>query len=428
MTRATWLHDVMAEQTELLFREQALVSVRQRWFGPVTLVTPPSMRLAVSVACLVIAMLGTAVASIQIPDRVRTIGVLMPADGLLKVKAPRSGRVEHLPVANGDGVRQGQVLLRLSGSQRAPEREPEPAVRIESLRRELRLLDDAVERQAGLAETSERLTRRRLGLTGQRVAAAQAEVRTRIKQATITAARADRIGRLAAANAIAEDAAEDSVAAVLLTEAARLAAEQRVLALRDERLRIEQQLAQDRDGLARIMLDYGTRREALLRQIAVSELQSAVEITSPGIGVVSGLTARVGEDIAAGDVLMTVYAPDSRLEAQLFVSPDNAGMISVGQRVELQLKAYPHQLFGTLGAVVTSISDVVLAPDEVDANLLLTGPVFVVRARLGHGAIRAGKRSWPLPPGTSFQADLVRARWPLYRWLLRSVSGDTTRS
>lgn len=418
----------MAEQTEPLFREQALVSVRQRWFGPVTLVTPPSMRLAVSVACLVIAMLGTAVASIQIPDRVRTIGVLMPADGLLKVKAPRSGRVEHLPVANGDGVRQGQVLLRLSGSQRAPEREPEPAARIESLRRELRLLDDAVERQAGLAETSERLTRRRLGLTGQRVAAAQAEVRTRIKQATITAARADRIGRLAAANAIAEDAAEDSVAAVLLTEAARLAAEQRVLALRDERLRIEQQLAQDRDGLARIMLDYGTRREALLRQIAVSELQSAVEITSPGSGVVSGLTARVGEDIAAGDVLMTVYAPDSRLEAQLFVSPDNAGMISVGQRVELQLKAYPHQLFGTLGAVVTSISDVVLAPDEVDANLLLTGPVFVVRARLGHGAIRAGKRSWPLPPGTSFQADLVRARWPLYRWLLRSVSGDTSRS
>lgn len=418
----------MAEQTEPLFREQALVSVRQRWFGPVTLVTPPSMRLAVSVACLVIAMLGTAVASIQIPDRVRTIGVLMPADGLLKVKAPRSGRVEHLPVANGDGVRPGQVLLRLSGSQRAPEREPEPAARIESLRRELRLLEDAVERQAGLAETSERLTRRRLGLTGQRVAAAQAEVRTRIKQATITAARADRIGRLAAANAIAEDAAEDSVAAVLLTEAARLAAEQRVLALRDERLRIEQQLAQDRDGLARIMLDYGTRREALLRQIAVSELQSAVEITSPGSGVVSGLTARVGEDIAAGDVLMTVYAPDSRLEAQLFVSPDNAGMISVGQRVELQLKAYPHQLFGTLGAVVTSISDVVLAPDEVDANLLLTGPVFVVRARLGHGAIRAGERSWPLPPGTSFQADLVRARWPLYRWLLRSVSGDTTRS
>jgi membrane fusion protein len=125
---------------------------------------------------------------------------------------------------------------------------------------------------------------------------------------------------------------------------------------------------------------------------------------------------------------MTVYAPESRLEARLFLSPDNAGMISVGQQVELQLKAYPHQVFGTQSAVVTSISNVVLAPDEVDVDLLLAGPVFVVRARLRQGAIRVGKRSWTLPPGTSFQADLVRARWPLYRWLFRSVSGDSSRS
>jgi membrane fusion protein len=174
--------------------------------------------------------------------------------------------------------------------------------------------------------------------------------------------------------------------------------------------------------------DAGGRREALLRQIAASELQYALEVTAPGGGIVSGLTVRAGEDVGAGDVLMTVYAPESRLEARLFLSPDNAGMISVGQRVELQLKAYPHQLFGTQSAVVTSISDVALAPDEVDADLLLKGPVFVVRARLRHSAIQAGPRSWPLPPGTAFQADLVRTRWPLYRWLLRSLSGGAARS
>jgi membrane fusion protein len=409
----------MTEPTKQLFRERALASVRQRWFGPVTLVTPPSMLLVISVACLVIVMLGTAVASIQIPDRVRTYGVLMPAEGLLKVKAPRSGRVERLPVANGDSVRQGQVLLRLSGSQRAPGREPELTARIESLGRELRLLDEAVDRQPGLADARERLNRRRLRLTEERIAAAQAEVRTRGEKASIVAARAERIGRLAVANAIADDAAEDSVAAVLVSRAAKLATEQRVLALQDERLRIEQQLAQERDGF---------RREALLRQIAASELQSALEVTSPGDGLVTGLTVRVGEDVAVGEVLMTVYAPESRLEARLFLSPDNAGMISVGQQVELQLKAYPHQVFGTQSAVVTSISNVVLAPDEVDVDLLLAGPVFVVRARLRQGAIRVGKRSWTLPPGTSFQADLVRARWPLYRWLFRSVSGDSSRS
>ena len=135
-----------------------------------------------------------------------------------------------------------------------------------------------------------------------------------------------------------------------------------------------------------------------------------------------------GEDVAAGAVLMTVYAPESRLEARLFLSPGNAGVIAVGQRVELQLQAYPHQLFGTQSAVVTAISTIVLPPEQVDADVPVKGPVFVVRARLRQARIQAGSRSWSLPPGTSFQADLVRARWPLYRWLLRSVSGDPARS
>ena len=418
----------MTARTTPLFRKQALVSTRQRWFGPVRVVMPPSTLFTISLACLVVTLLGTAVVSIEIPDRVRTYGVLLPAEGLLKVKAPRAGRVERLPVANGDSVTPGQVLLRLSGSQRAPGREPEPAARIGSLGRELRLLDESMDRLADLAGSRERLTRRRLRLVGKRIEAAEAEVQARQEQTDILAARADRIGQLAARNAIAADAAKDSVAGVLVSRAANLAAQQRVLALQDDRLAIEQQLAQDRDNVALMRRESGARRESLLRQIAASELQSAVEVTAPGGGIVSGLAVRAGEHVAAGDVLMTVYAPESRLEARLFLNPDNAGMIAVGQRVELQLQAYPHQLFGTRSAVVSAISTIVLPPDQIDTDLPVKGPVFVVRARLAQAPMQADSRSWPLPPGTTFQADLVRARWPLYRWLLRSVSGDPVRS
>lgn len=411
-----------------LFRARAVAARRQRWFGPARVAVPPSAAFAIGAATLVIGLLGAAVVSIEIPDRVRTYGVLLPPEGLLKVKAPRAGRVEYLAVANGDSVTPGQVILRLSGGQRAPGREPEPAARIASLQRELRMLEAATERQDELAAARESLNRRRLQLTGERVAAARAEARVREEQADIAAARADRVRQLAVAHAIAEDAVAETAAAVLLSRAANLVARQRVLALQDERLSIEQQLARDGESLAAMRREAGARREALLRQIAASELQSALEITAPGRGLVSGLTVRPGEDVAAGDVVMTLYAPESRLEARLFLSPDNAGMVAVGQRVELQLKAYPHQFFGTRTAVVTAISTVALPPAEIDTDVPLTGPAFVVRARLRHAAIEAGGRRWLLPPGTSFEADLVRARWPLYRWLLRSVSGDPVRS
>ena len=418
----------MTARSTPLFRDQALDSTRRRWLGPVTVVMPPSTSFVLLLAGAVVVMLGVAVASIEIPDRIRTYGVLLPAEGLLKVRAPRAGRVEGLPVVNGDTVIPGQVLLRLSGSHRAPGREPEPAARISSLRRELQLLDESLERQADLARSRERLSRRRLQTIGKRIEAAKAEARAREDQAAILAARADRVGQLAVRKAVAEDVARDSKAAVLVSRASSLAAEQRVHALQDERLAIEQQLVQEVDRVAALHGEFGLRREALLRQIAASELQSALEVTAPGGGIVSGLTVRRGKDVAAGDVLMTVYAPQSRLEARLFLSPDNAGMVAVGQRVELQFHAYPYQFFGTRSAVVTAISTIVLPPDQVDADLPLTGPVFVVRARLRHARIQAGGRSWPLAPGTSFQADLVRARWPLYRWLLRSASGDPVRS
>ena len=134
-----------------LFREPAVAARRQRWFGPARLAMPPTAAFAIGAASLVIVLLGAAVVSIEIPDRVRTYGVLLPPEGLLKVKAPRAGRVEYLPVANGDGVTPGQVLLRLSGALRAPGREPEPAARIASLHRELQSLEDAALRQAELA-------------------------------------------------------------------------------------------------------------------------------------------------------------------------------------------------------------------------------------------------------------------------------------
>ena len=170
-------------------------------------------------------------------------------------------------------------------------------------------------------------------------------------------------------------------------------------------------------------------RVGVLARLGHDGRDGLVERSQDEVGGSPALEREPGvDDVAAGDVLMTVYAPESRLEARLFLSPDNAGMVAVGQRVELQLRAYPHQYFGTRSAVVTAISTIVLPPGEIDADLPVKGPVFVVRARLRHARIEARSRSWTLPPGTSFQADLVRARWPLYRWVLRSVAGDPARS
>jgi membrane fusion protein len=411
-----------------LFRRQAAASLRRRWFGPVQLLTPPSAPAAIGAAAAAAALLSLAVITIEIPDRVRAVGVLSPVDGLLKVRASRAGRIEQLAVRNGDTVGRHQVLMRISGSQHAPGRAPELAARIASLQRELGLLDEELQREIDAVDERTIFNSKRLDVTKQRIAVAQTELRTREQHAVLSDARAQRFHRLADSRAVAEHLADEFAATALQAAATRELAHQRVLGLQDELLAIEQQLAHDRTLPAILHHRAAIKREAIERQIAAGELLSAVEITAPDAGVVSGVAVRVGEEVAVGSVLMTLHDPASRLEARLFLSPDNAGMISTGQRVELQLKAYPHQLYGTRSAIVRSVSATTIAADEIDAGLVFSGPVFEVRAELQDSAVMVSGRTWSLPPGTSFTADLVRRRWPLFRWLWRSVSGDMSYS
>lgn len=411
-----------------MFRRQAAASLRRRWFGPVQLLTPPSAPAAIGVAAAAVALLSLAVITIEIPDRVRAVGVLSPVDGLLKVRASRAGRIEQLTVRNGDTVGRHQVLMRISGSQHAPGRAPELAARIASLRRELGLLGEELQREIDAVDERAMFNRKRLDFTKQRIEVAQTELRTREQHAVLSDGRAQRFHRLADSQAVAEHVADEFAATALQAAATRELAHQRVLDLQDEQLAIEQQLAHDRTLPVILHHRAAIRREAIERQIAAGELLSAVEVTAPDMGVVSGVAVRVGEEVAAGSVLMTLHDPASRLEARLYLSSDNAGMISPGQRVELQLKAYPHQLYGTRSAIVRSVSATTIAADEIDAGLVFSGPVFEVRAELQESAVMVGGRTWSLPPGTSFTADLVRRRWPLFRWLWRSASGDMSYS
>ena len=209
------------------------------------------------------------------------------------------------------------------------------------------------------------------------------------------------------------------LAEALKVKAACAEARQRLLGLQEALVVLQQQLEDDAGAAALLRTRGKIRQETILREIAAVEMRSATEITAPGEGVVAGLSVRQGSYVQSGEVIMTLHDPADRLEARLYVSARNAAMIATGQRVELQLQAYPKQLFGTQSAVITAISTAALQAQEFGAPTTVQGTVFEIRARLDSTQIRARGRAWQLPPGTTFTADLVRRRWPLFRWLFR---------
>ena len=407
-----------------LFREQVIRSARLRWFGPVRVMMPPSAGVAVFAAIITLSLLVVAIVLIEIPDRVRTSGLLMPIDGLRVIKASRSGKVRQLFIRDGASVDAGDVLLRLSGIEQAPGREPELQARIASLERELDLLDRGLDGDLAAFQTRVSLNLDRLVLTRERVRSAQAEFRTRSKQQRLHESRAVRLERLVNSAAIPVQHAEDAAATALQAKAASESARQRLLELEDRILLIEQQIERDRSEAGAMRSRAGARREELGRRLAESHLQSTLEVRAPASGVVNGLTVSVGEFVSAGAVLATLHDPDSRIEARLYLDPAEAGRITRGQRVEVRISAFPHELYGTLSGVVESISSAAIPTNEFDSGPRPRKRVFEIRATLATDAIADGGHAWKLPPGTSISADIVRRRWPLYRWLWRSVAGS----
>ena len=327
-----------------LFRSRATKAAEYRWFSPVLIVTPPAVIPTCVLAAVAVACLFAAVVVIEVPERIRATGVLLPSNGLLKVRARRSGRVENLRVANGEIVTRGQPLMWLIDGQRAPHSEPESVERLASLRHELELLEKSLEQDLATIESRARLNRRRKELIESRLLVAEAEYVTREYQAELQEGRSKRVSTLATEGLVAVQSADQMAAGALQARAAGHVARQQVLALQDEAARLTEELQRDIAAPESLRTRIGIRREELQREISAVAVRSAMELTAPGNGIVAGLNVRAGSVVQPGQVILTIHDNTDPLEARLYVSADNAAMISTGQRVELQLRAYPHEL------------------------------------------------------------------------------------
>ncbi len=403
-----------------LFRESATRSASYRLFGSVTVIVPPSGVVALTVGVLAMLLLGFVTWYVEIPQRARAVGVLMPPDGLLDVVASASGRVANISVSDGQDIDAGDLLLNITTGQ-----EQLAILQLQSLRAEIALLDEANARQV-VIDSSRLLTLgERLDSINKRLAVANIEYELQQDQVELFERRLKRRQGLVNKGNLSIDALDQERTSLLQARSRRAAIGHSMLEYKQDvaamlRARAEAVTAAERE---KILHDLERRR--LQRQVDEYEHLISQEIRATEDGVVARVNVRPGAAVIAGEILVKVYKPQQGLEAWLYLPSAKAGFLQIGQVVQLRLQAYPYQLFGTSSAVVTSVSSVAIVPAEVSVPLALTGPVFEVRARLNETHIKAFNAIWPLAPGTSFQADLVQRRYRLYEWLLRVIAGGS---
>lgn len=408
---------------QLLFRQAAVKAVGHRLFGGVSIAVPPSARTALAISVLAVAALIAVTCLVEIPQRSRAIGVLMPAGGLFDVVASRSGQVGDVLVSVGQHVEKGQLLFTIgdSGHLRG---ESAADFNLRSLHNEMTLLTEAHARQREI--TADRLIRlqEEADTAARQLEIAQERYAAHINEVEILEARFFRWQKLFRNGHAPRDAFDLEHANLVRARAEGAVFRHLIAAATQTAQTISRSQTEAQKQLGLNTVQNALNAERLQREIELGQHDVMQKVRVGEQSVIAQMLVQQGDAVRAGQVLARMHRPGERLQAWLYLPSSNARQLRNGQSVEISLDAYPHQVYGTQTAVVSSVSAIALLPEDIRAPLLLTGPVFEVRADLKNDSIMADGRNWPLPPGTSFSADIIQNRLKLYEWLFRSLVGE----
>jgi membrane fusion protein, peptide pheromone/bacteriocin exporter len=330
---------------------------------------------------------------IRVDVSVRAPGVVRSATGRVELHTAVSGRIGEVRARDNDAVARGQILLVLTTGEL-----DEQLRRSEALRQEKelwandlgKLLADGEQAgRLGSAALRHELLQFRAQLDAYRLAEAKA------------ASELARYTTLADKGIATRQELDNT-----RFEAERLAAESRLFR-EQTRARWAGRLKEERTAQDDLVSAIRRLEEEKNRQV----------IRAPVDGVLVGFSGwSAGAQVLAGQNLGAVSSRD-RLQIESQVSSRDIGLVKPGQRVRLQIDAYPYTQWGMLEGEVESIGG-----DQVAADA--GGPAFfkvLIRPAAAHLVLPNGVRG-ELKQGLTLTARYVVARRSLLQILYEDAS------
>lgn len=403
-----------------LYRKQALAAQRSVGLGDIVLIRPVSFAMVTLVlggfvlaVCLFLAF-GT------YTKRATVSGQLAPDTGLLKLYVPQAGVVLERPVQEGQHVTAGDVLYVVSGDQQSALGDTQQVISGQIRQREDSLRQ--ARQKTLLLQQSEHdnLAVGIRGLTSQ-LAAIDSQIdgqRGRIKLAEDSA---QRYRNLMEKGYLSPEESDQKRAELL---------EQRnqLQALLRDRIGIAMDLSNRKTQLADLTLRQQNQLAQLDRDLAgvavdltQSEAKRRVVVTAPQAGVLTAVTAEVGQAVDTRRPLATIVPDGATLLAELYAPSRAVGFVAPGDAVLIRLAAYPYQTFGQQSGVVRTVTRSALPEWQMnDGAASEEGKdkeaMYRITVTLDAPARGPQGQVLTLRPGMRLDADLLQQTRRLYQW------------
>jgi len=368
--------------------------------------------LAISVALAAIFAATTEYAKKQ-----TTTGVLVPPAGIVRIDPPQAGTITALFASNGQIVHAGDPLFTIDFRQSLEGGGTLDALLRTSLDRQDALLRDQIAREESRVASEQVRANRRVDDLTAELRSLETQRRLQEERAVIAQTRIDAVRGLRQRGLLSENdfrAREDA----LLAQWQDLAAlESRIAAATFEYHQAELWRGMLPSKAVERLAKLQTGPADLQQRQAEVSAHGALLVRAPSDGRVTALQAARGQHVEHGKPVLAIVPEGAALEAALYVPSRAIGFVRPGQSVRLMYDAFPFQRFGTHGGVVQSVSETVLAPDEVIGPSRPKEPSYRVLVSLDRGTINAFGHEVPLQADMTVRADIILERRGLLAWV-----------
>ena len=404
-----------------LFRQEAIDAQREKFLGEATIARPVPgwvfTLLAAGIAFLLIAVTVWG----QYTRRERVEGYLALDTGAARVLIPDSGRVTDLLIKEGDEVKAGDEMARVSldratgvGASTSEAVAAEMRNRRAILEKEQTQWRDLGTQQVG------QLRRRVHDLDNE---LAQLDREMKLQEVRIKSAReqADRFRALAGQSFVSEAMIKQKVDEQTDQEI-------KLEALRRQRTQLERDLGAAKmeepsiELRARAQVEQVSRQISELREgMAQNESKRETVIRAPMAGIVTNIAVNRGQSIAADSTLATVLPKGSGMHVELLVPTRAIGFVKPGQEVVLRYEAFPYERFGQYRGVITDIGRNVWTQGERIGPLSAKEPVYRVDVKLDLQNVTALGQDFALRPGMLVNGDLLLEKRTIIEWIFEPL-------
>lgn len=415
-----------------LFRKEVFVAQQNKWTGQVILTRPFSFLFLTFCAFLIALCIIIFLIFGSYTNKTTVEGQLLPTMGVVRVYSSDIGTITHKFVEDGNFVKAGEPLFKLSTSRFGEKGNVQAKLAAEAnLKKTLALQE--LERLKRIHQNEQKNVHNNIHRLNNQLENIKQQITGQNRQICLAEKTLNKNKFLASQGAVSQ---QDKMTA----ESHLLEQRSRLESLKREQNNAIRELDEQKITLSSLPERHKTELSQLNRAITEMnqeildfDLKSEQTIRASKSGYISTINVDIGQQVEPSKLLLSIVPEQTELVANLYIPSKAVGFIKPKDKVVLRYQAYPYQKFGHATGEIISVARTALGKQKLSGlgiiftnPTLLNEPAYLVKVKLEKQTIKAYGENKPLQIGMILEADILHERKKLYEWVLDplySISG-----